>query len=192
MLHTSAKSGTFYVAEIGTSHIAATNTVSGLTDTSEESRLFLTNNRHVPHRASLGRFSLDNTPHTNMLNRKKEVKMKKLMLVVFMLGLFLSVMAVAQYTTQPGTMNQEPAKAEKASAKAVTLSGKISADGRTFVSDKDNKTWTVSNPEALKGHEGHEVMLKAHVDEAKNEIHVTSVKMGKGEMKETKKEETKK
>jgi hypothetical protein len=126
-----------------------------------------------------------------MLN-PKEVKMKKLMLVVFMLGLCLSVMAVAQDTTQPGAMKQEPAKAEKASTKAVTLSGKISADGRTFVSDKDNKTWTVSNPEALKGHEGHEVTLKAHEDEAKNEIHVTSVKMGKGEMKETKKEETKK
>ena len=118
--------------------------------------------------------------------------MKKLMLVVFMLGLFPSVMAVAQDTQQPGTTKQEPAKAEKASTKAVTLSGKISADGRTFVSDKDNKTWTVSNPEALKGHEGHEVTLKAHVDEAKNEIHVTSVKMGRGEMKETKKEETKK
>jgi hypothetical protein len=119
--------------------------------------------------------------------------MKKLMLVVFVVGLFLSVMALAQDATQAGTiMKQEPTKAEKASTKAVTLSGKISADGRTFVSDKDNKTWTVSNPEALKGHEGHEVTLKAHVDEAKNEIHVTSVKMGKGEMKETKKEETKK
>jgi hypothetical protein len=98
-------------------------------------------------------------------------------------------MAVAQDTTQPGAMKQEPAKAEKAATRAVTLSGKISADGRTFVTDKDNKTWTVSNPEALKGHE---VTLKAHVDEANNEIHVTSVKMGKGEMKETKKEETKK
>jgi len=70
---------------------------------------------------------------------------------------------------------------------SAQLSGKISADGRTFVSDKDNKTWTVSNPEAVKGHEGHEVTPKAHVDEARNEIHVTSVKMGKGEMKETKK-----
>jgi hypothetical protein len=162
-----------------------------LTDISEDSRLFLSNNKHVPHRASLGRFSLDNTPLTNMLNRK-EAKMKKPMLVVFVLGLFLSVMALAQATTHAGAMKQEPTKAEKASTKAVTLSGKISADGRTFVSDKDNKTWTVSNPEALKGHEGHEVTLKAHVDEAKNEIHVTSVKMGKGEMKETKKEETKK
>jgi hypothetical protein len=44
----------------------------------------------------------------------------------------------------------------------------------------------VVNPETLKGHEGHEVTLKAHVDTAKNEIHVVSVKMGKEGMKETK------
>ena len=74
-------------------------------------------------------------------------------------------------------------KAEKTSAKAVSLSGKVSADGKTFV-DKDNRSWTLSNPEALKGHEGHEVTLKAHEDAAK---------MAKGEMKEsTKKDEMKK
>lgn len=117
--------------------------------------------------------------------------MKKLMSVFFALALLMSLLALAQEATKPGEMKQEPMKAEKASAKAVSLSGKISDDGKTFV-DKDNKSWTVSNPEALKGHEGHEVTLKAHVDEAKNEIHVTSVKMGKGEMKETKKEKTKK
>ena len=51
----------------------------------------------------------------------------------------------------------------------------------------------MSNPEVLKGHEGHEVTLKAHEDAAKNEIHVVSVKMGKGEMKESKtKDEMKK
>jgi hypothetical protein len=55
------------------------------------------------------------------------------------------------------------------------------------------KSWTVTNPEALKGHEGHEVTLKAHEDAAKNEIHILSVKMGKGEMKESKtKDEMKK
>jgi hypothetical protein len=63
-------------------------------------------------------------------------------------------------------------------AKAVSLAGKVSAGGKTFV-DKDNKSWTVTNPEVLKGHEGHEVTLKAHEDAAKNEIHVVSVKMGK-------------
>ena len=50
----------------------------------------------------------------------------------------------------------------------------------------------MTNPEGLKGYEGHEVTLKAHLDAAKNEIHVVSVKMGKDKMKETKKnDETK-
>ena len=69
--------------------------------------------------------------------------------------------------------------------------GKSASDGKSFV-DNDNKSWTVTNPEALKGHEGHEVTLKAHVDSAKNEIHVVSVKMAKKETKETTKKEEKK
>ncbi len=43
----------------------------------------------------------------------------------------------------------------------------------------------MSNPEALKGHEGQEVKLKAHVDEAKNQIQVVSVKKAKGAAAET-------
>ena len=118
--------------------------------------------------------------------------MKKLMLISFALTLVMSLLALAQEATKPGEMKQETPKAEKASPKAVSLSGKVSADGTTFV-DKDNKSWTVSNPEVLKGHEGHEVTLKAHEAAAKNEIHVVSVKMGKGEMKESKtKDEMKK
>ncbi|HYL11829.1 MAG TPA: hypothetical protein VEV41_02275 [Terriglobales bacterium] len=112
--------------------------------------------------------------------------MKKLILISLTLALVTSRLALAQATAKPGEMKQDAMKAGKASAKAVSLSGKISADGKTFV-DKDNKSWTVTNPEALKGHEGHEVTLKVHVDAAKNEIHVVSVKMGKAEMKETKK-----
>src|SRR2546425_13135694 len=115
---------------------------------------------------------------------ERSPNMKKLMFISFALALVMSLLALAQEATKPGEMKQEPMKAEKASAKAVSLSGKVSADGKTFV-DKDNKSWTVSNPEALKGHEGHEVTLKAHEDAAKNEIHVVSVKMGKGEMKES-------
>ena len=83
--------------------------------------------------------------------------------------------------------------AEKMSAKAVTVSGTVGADGTTFV-DKDNKSWTVTNPEVLKGHEGHEVTLTAHVDAAKNAVHAVSVKMGKAKVKDatTKKDEMKK
>ena len=118
--------------------------------------------------------------------------MKKLMLVSFALALVMALLALAQETPKSGAMKQETSKAEKMSAKAVTVSGTVSEDGKTFV-DKDNKSWTVTNPEALKGHEGHEVTLTGHVDAAKNEVHVVSVKMGKAPMKDTtKKDEMKK
>ena len=105
--------------------------------------------------------------------------MKKLILVSFALALVMSLLTLAQDTTKPSQTKQEAAKAEKTAAKAVTLTGKVSPDGKTFV-DKDNKSWTVTNPETLKGHEGQEVTLTAQTDPAKKEIHVISVKM-KGE-----------
>ncbi len=111
--------------------------------------------------------------------------MKRLIPIVFAFVLLLSLLALAQDTTKPDMQQQPTATTEKMTTKAVALSGKVSDDGKSFVSDKDNKSWTVDNPDALKGHEGHEVTLKAHVDEAKNVIHVASVKMGKGEKKET-------
>jgi hypothetical protein len=40
------------------------------------------------------------------------------------------------------------------------------------------------------GNEGHHVTAKAHVDAIKNEIHVTSVKMVKDEMKDSMKRDT--
>jgi hypothetical protein len=115
--------------------------------------------------------------------------MKKLVLVSVTVGLLLSVFALAQYGTKQDDPTQASTTADKMSTKAVSLSGKISDDGKAFVSDTDNKNWTVSNPEAVKGHEGHEVTLRAHVDTAKNEIHVLSVKMGKDEMKGTTKKD---
>jgi hypothetical protein len=38
-------------------------------------------------------------------------------------------------------------------------------------------------PEAVKGHEGHHVTLKAHVYADKNEVHVMSLKMAADSMK---------
>jgi len=117
--------------------------------------------------------------------------MKKLLFLSFAFALVIELFALAQDTTKTVQTKPETAKAEKGRAKAVTIAGKVSADAKTFV-DKDNKSWTVTDPEALKGHEGQEVTLKAHVDSAKNEIHVVSVKMAKEKMKETTKKEEKK
>src|ERR1035437_9184815 len=77
--------------------------------------------------------------------------MKKLMTVIFVLSLLTSLGLVAQ-----DTMKQDNMKAGT-SAKAASITGKISDDGKTFVSDKDGKSWTINNPDAVKGHEGHHV-----------------------------------
>jgi pentapeptide MXKDX repeat protein len=110
--------------------------------------------------------------------------MKKLMLMCFAVALIMSVSAFGQDTMKRDDMKTDNAKSEKMSAKAVHIVGKVGDDGKTFVSNKDGKTWKVSNPDALKGHEGYEVSVRAHVDADKDEIHVTSVKMLKNEMKE--------
>jgi outer membrane protein OmpA-like peptidoglycan-associated protein len=65
----------------------------------------------------------------------------------------------------------------------ASVKGKISDDGRSFVSDEDGKTWAISNPDAVKGHEGHHVTLKAHVDPGKGEVHVMSMKMAEDNTK---------
>jgi hypothetical protein len=108
---------------------------------------------------------------------KKEKKMKKLTIITFALALVMSAVAVAQYSAQ-----QPDNSKSGTSMKAVSVTGKISDDGKTFVSDKDSKNWTISNPDAVKGHEGHHVTLQAHVDVDKNEVNVVSLKMAKDSM----------
>jgi hypothetical protein len=103
--------------------------------------------------------------------------MNKLMLISFALALLMSAVAVAQYGAQPPDNSKSGA-----TMKTVSITGKISADGTTFVSDKDGKSWTISNPAAVKGHEGHHVVLLAQVDADKNAVHVVSLKMAKDSM----------
>ncbi len=116
--------------------------------------------------------------------------MRKMMYsLIGMCFLAVSLSAVAQ---SGDSMKQDQMKQDNMNdnmAKPVSVSGKVSADGKMFTSDKDNKMWTVSNPEALKGHEGHHVTIKAKIDVAKNQIDITSVKMTKGEMKDSMKKD---
>ena len=105
--------------------------------------------------------------------------MRKLMTVIFGLSLLASLSLAAQ-----DTVKQDNMKADS-SMKAASVTGKISDDGKTFVSDKDGKTWTINNPDAVKGHEGHHVTLKAHVSSDKTSVDVVSLKMAGDNMKHT-------
>ena len=59
--------------------------------------------------------------------------------------------AASQGQSQPsdqGSMSQGSTSGKKM-GKAVHLRGKISDDGKTFTSDKDNSSWTIVNPDAV-------------------------------------------
>ena len=99
--------------------------------------------------------------------------MKKLLAICIALAILTFGVAAAQ-----DTMNHDTMKAD-ASKKAMKITGKISDDGKTFTNDADNKSWDIVNPDAVKGHEGHHVILTAHVYADKNQVHVMSLKMAK-------------
>ena len=103
--------------------------------------------------------------------------MKKLMIILFAFGLLTSLSLAAQ-----DTMKQDNMKAST-TTKAASLTGKISDDRKTFVSDKYGKSWSINNPDAVKGHEGHHVTLKAHVSADAGTVDVVSLKMAGDNMK---------
>ncbi len=103
--------------------------------------------------------------------------MKKLMAILFALTLLTSLGLVAQ-----DTMSQDSKKSDT-STKAISITGKISDDGKTFVSDKNGKSWMISNPDSVKGHEGHHVTLRAHLSADRTEVDVVSLKMVGDSMK---------
>jgi hypothetical protein len=106
--------------------------------------------------------------------------MKRIGVTLFALVLWMSLSAIAQDTgaQQPAATGQGTTTPTKEKgAKLQHLKGKISDDGKSFTSDKGNKTYTIENSDAVKGHEGHDVRLSGHVDTGANSIHVMSVKM---------------
>ena|SRR5437763_185863 len=98
------------------------------------------------------------------------------MLFTILLSLSLAVIA-QQASTQASAGSTSTSTTKTKSAKLHHLRGKISDDGKSFTSAKDNKTYTIENSDAVKGHEGHDVRLSGHVDASNDSIHVTSVKM---------------
>lgn len=97
--------------------------------------------------------------------------MKKWGVASIALLLLLSAVAVAQ----------EASKTQTASRKTINITGKMSDDGRVLLRDADSEVWTVSNPEALQGYAGREVVIRCQLVPDKYELRVVSVKPVKGE-----------
>ncbi len=108
--------------------------------------------------------------------------MKKLWVVALAVCVVLSMSAVAQEAPKSCDMSKS---AGSAKAPLKTLKGTVKSEGDkiSFVSDADQKSWDVMNPETLKDHVGHHVSVSAHVYADKGQIHVMSVKMMKAAAK---------
>jgi hypothetical protein len=63
----------------------------------------------------------------------------------------------------------------------VSLSGTVSSDAKSFVSDKDGSVWLVSNPERIKNMAGHRAALKCFVRSHPLSLQVISAKPAKTE-----------
>lgn len=109
--------------------------------------------------------------------------MKKVLLACLTLSMvFATVSAVwaddmGKAETVNGWVSDSKCGAKGANAGAASCTKSCLEKGASVVvvTDGDQKVLTVSNPEALKGHEGHHIAVTGHV--TGTSIHVESAKM---------------
>ncbi|HKW76988.1 MAG TPA: hypothetical protein VJN64_15765 [Terriglobales bacterium] len=97
-------------------------------------------------------------------------------------------------SAQPAQADQQTSKAEKKEEKAEKKEAKAAAKGKdmrltgwvkedngkvVFVNDKDKHSWDIANPDAVKGHEGHHVKVRAKLDETNHSVTIDKLTMMK-------------
>lgn len=97
-------------------------------------------------------------------------------------------------SAQPAQADQQTSKAEKKEEKAEKKEAKAAAKGKdmrltgwvkedngkvVFVNDKDKQSWDIANPDAVKGHEGHHVKVRAKLDETNHSVTIDKLTMMK-------------
>ena len=113
--------------------------------------------------------------------------MKRLLTLLFAFVFTASLSMLAQEpASNPGdTGDKKVDKAEKKEAKAaekgksMSLTGWVKDEGgkTVFVNDKDKQSWNIENMDAVKGHEGHHVKVKAKLNEADHSMNVEKLTM---------------
>jgi hypothetical protein len=101
--------------------------------------------------------------------------MTRPMMIPLAVFVLVSNFALAQEPGKRDGIKQEHPQTWGASTKALTVSGKVSDDGKRFISDIDTE-WAIHNPDALKGRAGSLVTIKCYVDSDQNLIHVLSIR----------------
>jgi len=100
--------------------------------------------------------------------------MKSRGLALFAAVMLISSCCVAQEKSEIARTESAPA-----SAKILTVLGKVSNDARTLLTDLDSE-WKVANASVLKGYEDHLVRVRCYIDAEKNQLHIVSIKKENG------------
>ena len=98
-------------------------------------------------------------------------RVMKTVLLAFLLSMVSSIAALAQDFPKPSSQNH---RGEGVRLTSILGTVRVEDAKLTFVTDR--RAWNVDNPEALEGHEGHFIRVKAHVYSDKGWIHITEVK----------------
>jgi hypothetical protein len=107
--------------------------------------------------------------------------MKKLMVAVFVMALFVPAIALARSSGQQDDKNTQAQQNQAAQTDQMggntmpkhNMSGMVSNDGKTFTSD--NKSYIVKNPKALKGYDNQSVAVEFRFNTDSNTIRILSV-----------------
>jgi hypothetical protein len=91
--------------------------------------------------------------------------MKKLVLSFLALPLLLPISA----------SSQNHGSGKFSAAKPITISGRVSEDGKSLIA-KNGEPWSVTNPDALAGHESQQVKVKCQKESADHSVRVLWVK----------------
>jgi hypothetical protein len=103
--------------------------------------------------------------------------MQKLLALVLAVSVLPGVCALAQSKAETGHASHDKSAP---ATKVSNLTGRIKSEkGKiTFISRPDRRSWEVLNPEAVKGHEGQLIAIKANVYPDKNTIRVVEILKG--------------
>jgi uncharacterized protein HemX len=115
--------------------------------------------------------------------KSKGTLMKTLILVVVALILSLASIAWAQYSQsgqgqtnpQTGQAGSQTSQTNQNTQGGQNMSGTVSRDRKTFTNDQDSKTYTVHNPQSLKGYEGQHVAVMVTVDPDTGDLLITQI-----------------
>ncbi|MBZ5504197.1 MAG: hypothetical protein LAO78_01805 [Acidobacteriia bacterium] len=106
-------------------------------------------------------------------------------LFAFLIAASLTMAAQEPATKEQTAGDKKVQKAEKKEAKAaekgktMSLTGwvKDQAGKTVFINDKDKQAWNIENMDAVKGHEGHHVRIKAKLNETDHSVNVEKISM---------------